>query len=212
MSTWSEARTAIKDFEYPVVGGGTGTQNSGSSPAEAEITEEKLARRESYARQVGRQEGEAAARADYESAIREERAILTAALNSFHAEQERYFRAVEAEVIQLAMAIARKILHREAQLDPLFLRAVVRVTLDKLQEETQISLRVTPPLADEWRRFLGNERNLSQRVEVLADEAMTDTSCVVEASVGTTEIGVEAHLKEIEQGFFDLLAQRPKAE
>ena len=130
----------------------------------------------------------------------------------FMPEQARYFRAVEAEVIQLAMAIARKILHREAQLDPLFLRAVVRVTLDKLQEETQISLRVTPPLADEWRRFLGNERNLSQRVEVLADEAMTDTSCVVEASVGTTEIGVEAHLKEIEQGFFDLLAQRAKAE
>ena len=54
MSTWSEARTAIKDFEYPVVGGGTGTQNSGSSPAETEITEEKLARRESYARQLGR--------------------------------------------------------------------------------------------------------------------------------------------------------------
>jgi flagellar biosynthesis/type III secretory pathway protein FliH len=103
-------------------------------------------------------------------------------------------------------------LHREAQLDPLFLRAVVRVTLEKLQDETQISLRVTPPLADEWRRFLGNERNLSQRVEVLADEAMTDTSCVVEASVGTTEIGVEPHLKEIEQGFFDLLAQRPRPE
>jgi flagellar assembly protein FliH len=155
MSTWSEARTAIKEFEYPVVGGGAGTQNSGSSAAEAEITEEKLARREAYARRLGRQEGEAAARADYESAIREERAILTVALNSFRTEQERYFRAVEAEVIQLAMAIARKILHREAQLDPLFLRAVVRVTLDKLQEETQISLRVTPPLADEWRRFLG---------------------------------------------------------
>jgi len=212
MSTWSEARTAIKEFDYPVVGGGTETQNSGSSAAEAEITEEKLARREAYARQLGRQEGEAAARADYESAIREERAILTVALNSFRTEQERYFRAVEAEAIQLAMAIARKILHREAQLDPLFLRAVVRVTLDKLQEETQISLRVTPPLADEWRRFLGGERNLSQRVKVLADEAMTDTSCVVEASVGTTEIGVESHLKEIEQGFFDLLAERPRAE
>jgi flagellar assembly protein FliH len=119
---------------------------------------------------------------------------------------------VEAEVIQLAMTIARKILHREAQLDPLFLRAVVRVTLDKLREETQISLRVTPPLADEWRKFLRKEGNLSQRVEVLADETMTGTSCVVEASVGTTEIGVEVHLKEIEQGFFDLLAQRPKAE
>jgi flagellar assembly protein FliH len=211
MSTWSEARTAIKDFEYPVVGE-AGTKIAGSSPAEAEITEERFARREAYARQLGRQEGEAAARTDYNSAIREERIILKAALDSFRAEQGRYFHAVEAEVIQLALAIARKVLHREAQLDPLFLRAVVRVTLDKLQDETQISLRVTPPLAEEWRRFLGGERDLAQRVEVLADEALTATACVVEASVGTTEIGVDPQLKEIEQGFFDLMAQRPKAE
>ncbi len=212
MSTWSESGNAIKEFEYPAVGGETGGQVSSASRMEAEITEEKLVRREAYARQLGRQEGEAAARADYESAIREERATLAAALQSFRAEQERYFRAVEAEVIQLALAIARQILHREAQLDPLFLRAVVRVTLDKLRDEMQISLRVTPPLAEEWRRFLSSEKNLSQRVEVLADEALAETSCVVEASVGTTEVGVEAHLKEIEQGFFDLLAQRPRNE
>jgi flagellar assembly protein FliH len=212
MSTWSEARTAIKEFEYPAVSGAAGAPAVVNLQSESEITEEKLARREAYARQLGRQEGEAAARADYESAIGEERATLASALESFRAEQERYFRAVEAEVIQLALAIARKILHREAQLDPLFLRAVVRVTLDKLQEGTQISLRVTPPLAEEWRRFLGNERNLSQRVEILADEALSEVSCVVESSVGTTEIGVEAHLKEIAQGFFDLLAQRPRPE
>jgi hypothetical protein len=75
MSTWSEARTAIKEFEYPVVGDGAGTQNSGASPVEAEVTEEMLARRESCARQLGRQEGEAAARADYQCAVHEERAI-----------------------------------------------------------------------------------------------------------------------------------------
>ena len=115
-------------------------------------------------------------------------------------------------MVQLAMAIARKILHREAQLDPLFLRAVVRITLDKLQEETQISLRVTPPLAEEWRRFLGSEKTLAQRVEVLADETLPETSCIVEANVGSTEIGVESQLKEIEQGFFDLMARRPKTE
>jgi hypothetical protein len=27
--------------------------------------------------------------------------------------------------------------------------------------------------------------------------------------LGTTELGLDAQLKEVEQGFFDLLAQRP---
>lgn len=212
MSTWSEGKSAIQEFVYPVVGGNSNLMTSAAERPDSEVAEEKLARREAYARQVGRQEGEVAARADYQSALREERAILASAIESFQAERERYFRSVEAEVVQLAMAIARKILHREAQLDPLFLRAVVRMTLDKLQEETQISLRVTPPLAEEWRRFLGGEKTLAQRVEVLADETLPETSCVVEANVGSTEIGVESQLKEIEQGFFDLLARRPKTE
>jgi len=212
MSTWSEGKNAIQEFVYPAVSGGSTAVTAATERPDSEVAEEKLVRREAYARQVGRQEGEAAARADYQSALREERAILSSAIESFQTERERYFRAVEAEVVQLSLAIARKILHREAQLDPLFLRAVVRMTLDKLQEEAQISLRVTPPLAEEWRRFLGSEKNLAQRVEVLADEALPETSCVVEASVGSTEIGVESQLKEIEQGFFDLLARRPKPE
>jgi flagellar assembly protein FliH len=32
---------------------------------------------------------------------------------------------------------------------------------------------------------------------------------VLETELGETEIGLEAQLKEIERGFFDLLAQRP---
>ena len=34
-------------------------------------------------------------------------------------------------------------------------------------------------------------------------------NCILETELGTTELGLEAQLKEIEQGFFDLLAQRP---
>ena len=49
--------------------------------------------------------------------------------------------------MQLALAIARKVLHREAQIDPNCLLGLVRDTLEKLQEETKMRLRVTTP----WR-------------------------------------------------------------
>jgi hypothetical protein len=33
---------------------------------------------------------------------------------------------------------------------------------------------------------------------------------VISTQLGTTEIGIESQLKEIEQGLFDLMAQRPE--
>ena len=46
--------------------------------------------------------------------------------------------------MQLALSIARKILHREAQLDPLLLAGIVRVALEKIDGATEVVLRVHP--------------------------------------------------------------------
>ena len=46
-------------------------------------------------------------------------------------------------------------------------------------------------------------------MEVKADPSVEAHNCILETELGTTELGLDAQLKEIEQGFFDLLAQRP---
>ena len=43
----------------------------------------------------------------------------------------------------------------------------------------------------------------------MADPSIEVHNCILETELGTTELGLDAQLKEIEQGFFDLLAQRP---
>ena len=57
MSTWSEEKSAIQEFVYPVVGSISNAMIGATELPDAEVAEEKLARREAYARQVGRQEG-----------------------------------------------------------------------------------------------------------------------------------------------------------
>jgi flagellar assembly protein FliH len=42
------------------------------------------------------------------------------------------------------------------------------------------------------------------------DSALEPERCVLETSMGTAQLGVEVQLKEIEQGFMDLLAARPR--
>jgi hypothetical protein len=43
------------------------------------------------------------------------------------------------------------------------------------------------------------------------DSALRPGECRLETSLGSTEVGLESQLKEIETGLLDLLAERPEA-
>src|SRR5216683_2776296 len=136
--------------------------------------------------------------------IGERRAVLKAC-EEFVRERARYFAGVEAEVVKLALAIAARVLHREAKLDPLLLTGVVRVALEKVAEDSATVLRVPAEAVEMWRGLFGSEAG----VTLMGDERMEVGECVLETSVGRVELGVSAQLEEIEKGFFDLLQQRP---
>jgi flagellar assembly protein FliH len=166
--------------------------------------------REEALRQAGRQEGEAAARAGYEDQLGRVREGVRAALEDFAQERTNYYHSVEAEVVQLALSIARKILHREAQVDPLLLAGVVRVALDQIEDNTKVVVRVHPQQAADARGYFAKTMDPQRVPEVVEDASVQLDGCVLQTELGTTELGIEAQFKEIEQGLLDLLAQRPR--
>jgi flagellar assembly protein FliH len=112
--------------------------------------------------------------------------------------------------VQLAVGIARKILHRETQLDANALAGIVRVTLEKLDAGTSIHLYVPPAEAMDWRHYFARQAEGSRMPEVHEDPALPAGECRIETSLGSTEVGIETQLKEIETGLLDLLAERPE--
>jgi flagellar assembly protein FliH len=134
-----------------------------------------------------------------------------AALASFHAERDEYFAKAEHEVVRLALAIAARILNREASLDPLLLAGAVRVALGQLGETTGVRLRCPVEQTEGWRELLRRLPNLPFEPEVVGDPVLVAGDCRIEARIGTVDLGVRAQLEEIERGFFDLLEQRPGA-
>lgn len=203
-------RTDIQSFEYRVVRGTAG----GFVDGDGLLSEEEVQKREQQAWQKGVTDGEARSQGKFEEALQEERGTLETALREFAQHREKYFHKVEDEVIQLSLAIARKVLHRETQLDPLMLSGVVRVALDKVSEATEIKLRVHPSQALVWNRFFkrNDQRDLPLTPEVVPDTTLQRSRCLLETSLGTTDLSLETQLKEVEQGFFDLIAKRPKSE
>jgi flagellar assembly protein FliH len=118
---------------------------------------------------------------------------------------------VEAEVVALALAIVRKILRRESQVDPLLLSGLVRVALEKLALTQNVRLRVHPSQIAIWQEYFAQHDDMPVKPELSGDAALEHDQCALETELGTTDLSLETQLKEIEQGLFDLLAQRPGA-
>jgi flagellar assembly protein FliH len=154
-------------------------------------------------------EGEARTRANYESGLANLRGEVSGALQQFSRQRDAYFERVETEVVQLALSIARKILHREAQIDPLLLAGIVRVALDTLSQGTHARLRTSPDEIALWRDYFASTGG-SVQAELIGDASLEPGRCVLETDLGSTNISLETHLKEIEQGFLDLLKHRPR--
>jgi flagellar assembly protein FliH len=176
-----------------------------------EVTPEELQAREQHALEEGIRQGEERVRAAYGEALQQERGAIAKALEQFAEERKSYFQVVESEIVQLALSVAGKILHREAQVDPLVLAGVVRVALEKVGKGTQVKLLVHPSRAAEWQQHFQQYVDGST-VEVSADDSVETTCCVLHTFLGVTEISLDGQLKEIERGFLDLLAQRPQGQ
>jgi flagellar assembly protein FliH len=158
-------------------------------------------------REKGRQEGHSAEREAQAAtqAAAEERRVRQAAelIENFAQERDRYLRAVEHEVVELALAIAARILRREAQMDPLLLTGAVRVALGQLVGTTQVRLLVPSAELDLWSEAISLLPNLALKPAVLAGEGMRLGDCVIETELGTVDLGIRAQMGEIERGFFD---------
>jgi flagellar assembly protein FliH len=157
--------------------------------------------------ETARSEARSEARQELEERIAEERTLLLKANDDFQRERRRYFAEVEAELVKLSLAIAKRVLHREAKLDPLLLAGVVRVALDKLAKESATVLRVPAEELGMWSAVFAMDTDAT--LQVAGDKRLSAGECVLDTNVGTVELGVSAQLDEIERGFFDLLQQRP---
>jgi flagellar biosynthesis/type III secretory pathway protein FliH len=189
-------KSALGDRARALVQGslnGTGNGNAdGESDPEMRAREEAL------------REGLARARAEFEQGLAKEREGLAVEIRNFRKDREVYFQQVEAEVVRLALKIARRILHREAQMDPLLIRGAVRVFLESVAQGTSVKLRLNPKQVSAWREYLAAQQD-NKSLEVVGDSSLEPGQCLVETAMGVTDFSPEVQLQEIERGFFDLM-------
>lgn len=173
-----------------------------------ELSEAEVAARIESARAEAAAETEQRLRREYEQKVLAARAPIAAAVKGFEDQRDQYYSRVEAEIVQLALSIAAKILHRESQVDPMLVAALVRLAMENMREGSSVTIRVSPGKGESWRQYFAGTASASH-VEIIEDPQLTSQDCLVETELGSANFGLEKQLKEVEQGFFDLLALRP---
>ncbi len=205
---WANVEDAAAgSFESPGSHAGGGAAEARLRPEFERRLAEEARRSFEAGRERGVQEGRQAereAQAASQAATERERARQAAdLLESFAQERERYLQAVEQEVVKLALAVAARILRREAQMDPLLLTGAVRVALGQLSASTQVRLRVPAAELELWTEAIALLPNLAAKPIVTAGEGMRLGDCGIETELGSVDLGIRAQLGEIERGFFD---------
>jgi flagellar assembly protein FliH len=120
----------------------------------------------------------------------------------------RLRREAEADVVQLALAIGRRVVHRELAADPDALRGLVMAALEKLQGQELSRVKVHPSHAAMVKSCLQQAVKGGQ-VEVLPDESRELGSVVFETTRGNLDASVDSQLREIERGLADRLRKQP---
>ena len=124
------------------------------------------------------------------------------------ASMRRRFRAeVEEDTVKLAIAIARRVMHRELAVDPEAILGLVIAAFQKLNARETQRLRLSPAdaaiLEQHRTRF-----ELPEGLQIVADATLPRASAVFETSRGELDASVETQLAEIERGFTDLVKRR----
>jgi flagellar assembly protein FliH len=158
--------------------------------------EAEAAASEKAALERGRREGEEAARAAMAPVIER----LNTSLAEVIALRPELRRRAEKDTVELALKIAKRVLHRELSVDVNALNALARVVFDRLARVESWELTVHPRFADAMRGAL------PAGARIQADDACEYGTLRVRYEDGTIDASVDQQLAEIGRGIADRLA------
>ena len=101
----------------------------------------------------------------------------------------------ERQVVELALAIAGRVLRRELSVDRELLIAMAHVALERLGENTSATIRLNP---DDY-ASIGAQAHLGNHdvVQVVADPLVSPGGCLVQSDFGLIDAGIDAQLGEM---------------
>jgi len=136
---------------------------------------------------------------------------LGALLHDVAADTEGFVRGLEDDVVELALAIAEKVIAREVKTDRQIVLDVVRSALAEIHDATELRIRCHPDdvalLEPRWESML--PRSVAERSELVPDDLVEQGGVVVETRIGYVDGQVKTRLNQVVTAFQGVLDGEP---
>ncbi len=167
-----------------------------------------LQQRIEQARQQGFQDGvrhaEAAVQKQFQAQLSEVGARLAASLADVAALRPQLRHQAEAQVVELSLLVAQKILHRTLTMDPDALTGLIKAALGRIDARELLEIRVAPVHHAQVKAAL-DRLGLPSQVQLVADSSLEPGAVLIQSDRGRLDASVSTQLAEIERGFADFL-------
>jgi flagellar assembly protein FliH len=205
------AGSAVAAWRIPAVAGARPAVQTAAATPEVRNAdqEQQIEARAQASYQQGFAAGEAAAAQRAVQKLEPVLAGLSAVIEELSAARKRVRAEAEQDTVKLALAIARRVLHRELSTDPEAILGIVLAAFQKLNARETHRLRVSTAEAAVVRE---NRARLAlpPGLDIAADAALPPGSAIFETSRGDLDASVDTQLAEIEHGFADVVARRSR--
>jgi len=114
-------------------------------------------------------------------------------------------RRTERQMIQLVLAIAERVVHREISLDRTLLAGMARAALDRLGEYGSATIRLHP----EDVTAIGARVSTDGPVRIVADAVVPRGGCLVQSDFGFMDTSSEAQFRELARALLSELDTPP---
>jgi flagellar assembly protein FliH len=149
--------------------------------------------------EAGRQQGDQQARVELQPVLER----LNASIAEITAMRPDLRQRAERDVVQLALLIAKRVLHRQLSVDEGALTAIARIAFERLTRSESYRVTVNPRFASAVTSALPGSH--SARVQIEPDPGCAQGTLIIHSTEGVIDASVDAQLEEISRGLADRL-------
>ncbi len=193
-----EEEAEERDGARPTAPGGSAASER---PTAAEAIERGIVAAREEGKQEGLKEGLARGREEGLETAREPAKLLEKAMRRVTEERETLLAKAERDVLDLAIAVATRIVRREVEVDRDLVTRVIGDALRRASPLEEVVVRVNPTDYARIKSVPGLETSLGEirHLVLVEDRRVTTGGCLIETTSGAIDARVETQLEEIER-------------
>lgn len=122
--------------------------------------------------------------------------------------QEAILREAEGMIVQLAVSVAKTILHREVQLDPKVVKAVAKESLKLVEGRKRVSIKIHPSDSNELKELEKDILSTTQAIkdlDIIEDDHVNPGGCIIETDSGIVDAQLTTQLDEIAMSLMEVV-------